>query len=162
MNGYIKLHRSLFDWEWWDDLPARTLFITILLMANWKDKKWHGKRIKRGQLWTSISSLAMQSGLTYRQTRTALEKLKSTGEVTDRATNEGRLITVVNYDIYQSDDAEATSKTASDKAGKRQTSDKQRGKRATTTEEREEIKKGRRGNDVPSQAEGLLYFGDID
>ena len=54
MNGFIKIHRSLLEWEWWDDINTFRLFITILLLANWKDKRWHGKLIRRGSLWTSI------------------------------------------------------------------------------------------------------------
>lgn len=162
MNGYIKLHRSLFDWEWWDDLPARTLFITILLMANWKDKKWHGRKIKRGSCWTSIETLSKKSGLTFQQTRTALDKLISTGEITSRATNEGRLITVANYDFYQADDSKATNGATNGTTSNQQTSNKRPNKRITTTEEREEIRKGRRGNESPLPTEGLLYFGDID
>ena len=156
MNGFIKIHRSLLDWEWWDDKNTFRLFMTILLLANWKDKKWHGKLIRRGSFWTSIESLSLKSGLTIRQTRTALNKLISTGEVTSEVTNEGRLITVVKYDFYQSDALGATNETASEKASRRQTSDK----RATTTEEREEYKEGVEG--YPAPDEELLFFSNID
>ena len=139
MNGFIKIHRSLLDWEWWDDKNTFRLFMTILLLANWKDKKWHGKLIRRGSFWTSIESLSLKSGLTIRQTRTALNKLISTGEVTSEVTNEGRLITVVKYEVYQSNDAEATNETTNEVTGKRQTSDKRPDKRATTTEEYEDL-----------------------
>ena len=44
MAGWIKLHRSLLDWEWWHDLPTRTVFLTMLLMANREDKKWQGRQ----------------------------------------------------------------------------------------------------------------------
>ena len=73
MNGHIKLHRSILDWEWWGDINTFRLFMTILLLANWKDKKWQGRVIKRGQLWTSIPTLAKVSGLTQQQTRTVTE-----------------------------------------------------------------------------------------
>lgn len=154
MNGYIKIHRSLLDWEWWDDINTFRLFMTILLMANWKSKKWHGKRIRRGQLWTSIESLSEKSGLTFQQTRTALDKLISTGEITSRATNEGRLITVVNYGVYQSEDAEATNGSTSKSTSKQQTSNKP----LTTTEEREELyKKG----EETSATDEMIFFKDF-
>lgn len=154
MNGYIKIHRSLLDWEWWDDINTFRLFMTILLMANWKSKKWHGKRIKRGQLWTSIESLSDKSGLTFQQTRTALDKLISTGEITSRATNEGRLITVVNYGVYQSDDVGATNGATSKPTNEQQTSNKP----LTTTEERKErYKKGEEASDTGE----MIFFKDF-
>ena len=145
MNGFIKINRSIFDWEWWDDINTFRLWMTILLLANWKDKRWHGITIPRGSLWTSIDTLSKKSGLTKRQTRTALSKLISTHEVTSRATNKGTLVTVVNYDVYQSDIEKATSKTTRNMASKRQANDKQRDKQATTTEEYIRIKKEKKG-----------------
>lgn len=154
MNGYIKIHRSLLDWEWWDDINTFRLFMTILLMANWKSKKWHGKRIRRGQLWTSIESLSEKSGLTFQQTRTALDKLISTGEITSRATNEGRLITVVNYGVYQSDDVGATNELTNESTNKQQTYNKP----ITTTEERKErYKKG----EEASATDEMIFFKDF-
>lgn len=153
MNGHIKLHRSIFDWEWWDDINTFRLFVTILLLANWKEKRWHGKTIRRGSLWTSLPTLSQKSGLTMQQTRTALNKLISTGEITDKATREGRLITVVNYGKYQAGNAEATDKLTDDLTDEQQTNNR----RATVTEEREELL--RRGEKEESD---LLFFKDID
>ena len=134
--GYIKAYRSMMEWDWWEDKNTFRLFMTILFLANWKDKKWRGKRIKRGQLWTSIETLSEKSGLTQRQVRTSLNKLISTNEVTNKSTNEGRLITVVNYDFYQSNDGEVTNEMTSDTADERQTYDKP----MTTTKEVKEVK----------------------
>ena len=157
MNGHIKLHRSILDWEWWDDINTFRLFMTILLLANWKEKKWHGRTIKRGSLWTSLQTLSQRSGLTMQQTRTALSKLISTGEITSEVTNEGRLITVANYDFYQSVDEPVTNEITNDLTSKQQTSNKRPNKRVTTTEEYKEYKKGKK------EKEGdLLYFADID
>lgn len=153
MNGFIKIHRSLLDWEWWDDINTFRLFMTILLLANWKDKRWHGKVIPRGSVWTSVPSLAKKSGLSLQQTKTALNKLKSTGEITDKPTREGRLLTVANYDLYQSYDGEPTYKPTCGATDEQPTSNQ----RLTTTEEYKEYKKGKK------EKEGdLLYFADID
>ena len=153
-NGYIKIHRSMLDWEWWDDINTFRLFMTILLMANWKGKKWHGKTIKRGQVWTSLPTLANKSGLTLQQTRTALEHLKSTGEVTDKSTRGGRLITVANYGKYQSTDFQSTDKLTDKLTDNQQTSNR----RPTVTEERKEIyKKG----EQTSPTDEYLFFKDF-
>ena len=134
-NGYVKLHRKLFEWEWWDDINTFRLFVTILLMANWKPKKWRGRVIPRGSCWTSLRELSKKSGLTYQQTRTALDKLISTGEITDKVTHRGRLVTVVNYDVYQSDNENVTDKLTDKNADNQQTSNTQVNRQVTTTEE---------------------------
>jgi len=157
-NGFIKLNRSILEWEWWDDQNTFRLWMTILLLANWKEKKWHGKVIPRGSFWTSIASLAKKSGLSEQQTRTALDKLISTGEVTSESTNEGRLVTVVNYDVYQTVDSTPTSESTSEITGKQQTSNKRLNKRVTTTEEYIRIKNRKKGkNDLPE----WLQFSDF-
>ena len=100
----------MLSWEWWDDINTFRLFITILLLANWKPKKWHGRVIPRGSCWTSLSELSKKSGLTLQQTKTSYSKLISTDEITDEVTNRGRLVTVVNYEVYQSDGEKVTDK----------------------------------------------------
>ena len=134
-NGYVKLHRKLFEWEWWDDINTFRLFVTILLLANWKPKRWRGRVIPRGSCWTSIPELAKKSGLTYQQTRTALDKLSSTGEITDKVTSRGRLVTVANYDVYQSDVENVTDKITDINADNQQTNNRQVNRQVTTTEE---------------------------
>ena len=100
-TGWIKLHRSILEWEWWDDRNARDLFIYCLLKANHEDVKWHGQIIERGTFITSRDELAKKTGLTIQQTRTALEKLISTSEITKQTTNKITIITICNYDKYQ-------------------------------------------------------------
>lgn len=154
-TGYVKLHRKLFDWEWWDDINTFRLFITILLMANWKDKQWRGRVIPRGSCWTSLGALSEKSGLTMRQTRIALNKLILTGEVTSEATNEGRLVTVANYDVYQLDNENAANETSNETAEKRQTNDKRNGKRAATTKEHIRNKEQKELKELQRRAAGI-------
>jgi len=47
--------------------------------------------------------LSEKTGLTFQQVRTALNKLKSTGEITIQTTNRFSLITIVNWALYQND-----------------------------------------------------------
>ena len=139
-SGFIKLDRKILDWEWWDDITTFRLFMTILLMANWEDKKWKGKTIKRGQLWTSLPSLSKKARLSIQQTRSSLDKLKLTGEITDEATVSGRLITVVKYDVYQNKPKKATDKSTDKPTIKQQTINRQSNRRATATKEYKEHK----------------------
>ncbi|MGN1339349.1 MAG: hypothetical protein ACI4WS_03565 [Oscillospiraceae bacterium] len=100
-KGYIKLHRTILSWEWYGDIKTRVLFIHLLLSACWEDTPYMGKLIRRGQLCSTVKELAERSGLTIRQTRTALEHLKTTGEIKVHSTPICSIITVVNYDTYQ-------------------------------------------------------------
>jgi hypothetical protein len=100
-TGWIKLHRKLLEWGWYKDVPVYKLFTHLLLTANREPKTWKGIRIKSGQVVTGRHSLAEQTGLTEQQIRTALEKLKSTNEITISATNRSTLISIVNWQSYQ-------------------------------------------------------------
>jgi hypothetical protein len=100
-NGWIKMHRGLLDWEWYDDINVCRLFVHCLLRANHKPKQWRGKTINRGQFWTSLDTLSAETGLSKKQIRVAFDKLKSTGEVASKGQATGRMVTIVNYDSYQ-------------------------------------------------------------
>ena len=120
---FIKLYDKILQWEWSRHPNTLCLFIYLLLKANYKDMAFQGKTIKRGQLVTSLPQLATGTGLSIRQTRTALMHLISTGEVTDETTNQYRIITIVKYDQYQN----ATDKMT----GKRQANDMQLDRQTT-------------------------------
>jgi len=102
-TGWIKLHRQMLDWEWYDDINVMRLFLHCLLRANHKAKKWRGIDIARGQFYTSLDSLSDETGLTPMQLRTCFSKLQTTGEITSSGMARGRMITVVQYDLYQDD-----------------------------------------------------------
>jgi len=159
-NGYVMLHRKIFDWEWWDDINTFRLFVTILLMVNWTPKKWRGRVIPRGSCWTSIPALALKSGLTYQQTRTSFDKLKSTGEITDEATSLGRLVTVANYDVYQIDVETSTNEITDENAEDQQTSNERVNRRATTNKKYKEINNNK--NIKQQQKNGRSTNEEID
>lgn len=102
-NGWVKLHRRLLDWEWYDDIPVRLVFIHLLLRANHKEKQWRGISIGKGEVVTGRFSLAEEVGLSVQSTRTALNKLKSTNEITIKSTNKYSTISINNWDSYQQD-----------------------------------------------------------
>ena len=103
MQGYIKLYRSLLDWEWYKNIPVRILFEHCLLKANHKDNKWQGKLIKKGSFVTSLDNLAFETGLTKMQVRTALNKLKLTHEITHEGHAQYSVISIKNWSRYQQD-----------------------------------------------------------
>ena len=100
-GSWIKIYRSLLDWEWYDDINTCRLFIHLLLTANYEDKKWHGMVIKRGQRFCSLSTLAEETGLSIKSIRVALTHLALTGEVAKETTRQGMLLTLVGYAKFQ-------------------------------------------------------------
>lgn len=101
LSGFVCLHRGFLDWEWATEPVMVSVFVRLLLLASFRDTEWRGVRIARGQLITSRENLARQCGISVQVLRTALNRLKSTGEITSQSTNRFTLITVVNYDKYQ-------------------------------------------------------------
>ena len=131
-QGFIALYRQFTEWEWYDDANTMRLFIHCLLLANYKDKKWRGKLIKRGSFITSQPKLAHSLKLSIMQIRNSLKKLKTTGEITVYSTADYSVITVKNYDKYQDNN----SLTNSQKTKKEQSSN-----RLTTTTNKDNKKK---------------------
>lgn len=101
MQGWIKLYRKLTEWGWYHDVNTRITFIHLLLTVNHKDKMYEGKLIKRGSRLVSNKKLAEEIGLTENELRTAIKHLELTGEIHKQSTSRNTLITVVNYDCYQ-------------------------------------------------------------
>lgn len=102
--GWIKLHRQLLDWEWYDDINTKCLFLHCLLRANHSDTEWRGHKIKRGQFLTSLDTLKRETGLSVSQIRTSLKKLISTSELTSKSQARSTIITVLSYDSHQGSD----------------------------------------------------------
>ncbi len=127
MSGWIKLHRSLLDWEWWEDINASRLLIYLLCAVNYEDKKWKGETVKAGSMVFSYDTLSKSVGLSVQKCRTSLKKLENCGEITRTATNKYQLITLVKWDKLQGDNKESTSKPTN----KQQSNNKQ----LTTTKE---------------------------
>ena len=99
--GHIKLHRKLFEWEWYGVPEMTALWIHLLLSANWEQKTWRGLVIERGQFVTSLSTLANDTGLSFSQVRLCLKRLQDSGQIKIDATNQMTKITICNYDSYQ-------------------------------------------------------------
>lgn len=125
MEGWIKLHRKMIEWEWYDDINTKTLFLHLLLTANHQDKKWRGIEIKRGQKLTSLEHLAKETHLTLQQVRTSLNKLKSTSEITIKSTSKNTLVSIEKYSDYQDDNFENNKQITNKITNEQQTNNKQ-------------------------------------
>ena len=100
---WIKLHRDIIDWEWYDEPRVFRVFLHCILKANHKDNNWRGEMIKKGSFVTSLQHLADQTHLSVQNIRTILNKLKSTKEIVIKSTNKNTIIAVCKYSTYQED-----------------------------------------------------------
>lgn len=145
--AYIKVDRKILEWEWYRNLNTCRLFFHLLLKANWKDGRFEGKDVPVGSFVSSISKLSEETGLTQREVRTAIDHLRSTGELTIKSYNKYSVYTVNNYSHYQDIDKQSDKQPSS----KRHSNDKL----TTTIEEKKEEKEGNTVNIVGQIVEHL-------
>jgi hypothetical protein len=142
MSGWIKLHRQITDWEWYDDHNTFRLFMHLLLKANHKERSYRGVKIEVGCVMTGRELLSKETGLSVQQIRTCLERLKSTNEITIKSNKQGTIIQVVKYKDYQVTTNESTTNQP--------TSNQQ----VTTNKN---VKKEKNDNTIPSLEEFMDY-----
>jgi len=135
MEGYIKLHRQILEWGWYEDANTFRLFMHLLLKANYYDGDFKGKYIKRGQRFTSVGNLAKELNISDKAIRISLDKLIRTNEVVVKGASNGTMITICKYDIYQGN-SEAEGQTKGKPKGRQRATNKEEEERK---EEKEKI-----------------------
>ena len=100
-STFIKLNRSILDWEWYSDHNVKDVFLHLLLTANYEASSYRGIEVERGQCVVTVAELERTLKLSTQQIRTALSKLKSTNEITIKSYTKFQVITIVSYDKYQ-------------------------------------------------------------
>ena len=135
-NSFIKMYRKFLSWEWYSDIVTKILFLHLLLLANWRDKKWQGIIVKRGQLISTPEKLSHELGLSIQQVKTAIMKLKRTGEITTRGTNKFTTYTLMNYNTYQNHNTDGNQQNKDQLNTEQLANNKQ----LTTLKEKKEVK----------------------
>ncbi|UYZ33649.1 hypothetical protein OD350_15395 [Clostridium beijerinckii] len=108
-EGWFKIHRVLFEKAIWlnSTLEQKVILITILSMANHEKREWEWKGTKfkaeAGQFVTSLEGIVKKSGdgISLQNVRTALKKFERYDFLTQEVTKTGRLIKIVNWELYQ-------------------------------------------------------------
>ena len=157
-NGFIKLYRQIQEWEWYRDSATVHFFIHCILSANWKDNRWQGNDIKRGQFVTSLQNLSAQTGLSVKQIRTRIKRLVESGEIKQKGANKFTIITVCKYDTYQPKHEDEGQTKGKQRANKGQTKG--------NNEEGKEYKEGKEYSGVEVLSESIyefeLFWDDYD
>ncbi|WP_407382815.1 hypothetical protein [Ruminococcus sp.] len=101
MEGFIKLYRKIRSWGWYSSPSVKVVFLHFLISANYETSEYRGVTIERGQAVFYLNSLSLELGLSVKQIRTAIDKLKKTGEITVWTNHQLSVATICNFDKYQ-------------------------------------------------------------
>ena len=108
MKGWIILHRSVMDhWVWLSEKHFKR-WIELIFLASWEDKTldFGNKqiRIKRGQFATSYRQLQFRWNTSPSGVQSFLKMLQKSKMIKFRnSNNEMTIVTILNYDKYQSE-----------------------------------------------------------
>ena len=103
--GWVKLHRKLMDKGYYKKSEIVHLWVHILLKANHKPNEfyWNKENIKvgRGQFITGRKALSEETGINESSIERILKMLENEQQIEQQKTTKFRLITVKNWDYYQ-------------------------------------------------------------
>jgi biotin operon repressor len=104
-GGWIKLWRSVNDHWIGHDLLTLGLWTKLLIWALREPSKvlFDGAviQLERGQVLTSLADLAKALGCSRNAIDRHLKRLEDSDAIRTRKGHGGRIITIVNYDVYQ-------------------------------------------------------------
>jgi len=101
-KGFIVIDRKIKNWQWWYNPTARSLWLYLLIEANWKSGyNKDGLEIKRGQLCRSLRKIAEENKGTVKTIRYWLKIFENSGEIVINRAHYYQVINIVNYDKYQ-------------------------------------------------------------
>ena len=102
-SGWLKIYRSIVDWEWFSEHDMTVFFIWCLCNANVDGRMWRGVYVKPGQLVVSRSTVCKELGISERRYRTIISRFAKSGEITMKPQGAFSILTIVNWEIYQED-----------------------------------------------------------
>lgn len=102
-SGFITIDRDIQYWRWWGNPYATTIWLYILVNANWKEGWWGGGsvRVRRGEFVTSQRKMAEDLRMDKRTIRYWLKRFENDGQITLNVTTQFTSIFVINYEKYQ-------------------------------------------------------------
>lgn len=108
-KGWIKIHRKILDCSIWNSrepFDKRSAWIDILLSASHKDLNLMiggiDEKIPRGSFMFSIEKLCDRWGWSRNRVKRFLALLEREQMIETKRTNKGTLISVLNYNAFQS------------------------------------------------------------
>lgn len=111
MAGWIKLHRKLKKWGWANKPNMVSLFVWLLMEAKTEECVYNGVKLLPGQVIFSYRKWEEKTGISIQSLRTCIAALKSTQEITHISTQPKNILTIVNWEYYQSKSKTQTHKS---------------------------------------------------
>lgn len=110
-NGYIKLYRKMLDNPVvTKDAISLAIWIYLLLNATHKEQEimFKGQKItlQPGQLVTGIISISKKMKVDKNKVQRTLKLFENDKQIEQQTSNKNRLITIVNWKLYQDIDKE--------------------------------------------------------
>ena len=110
-NGWVKLHRKIKYWQYYGDVYVKAVFLHLIIEADHETKMINQIKIERGSTLTSVSALCLSLQMSPKAVKRALKLLAESGDIIDDVKpNKYRIITVKNYNKYQSVGSQGTNK----------------------------------------------------
>lgn len=100
MSDWIRLPRSIFDWDWYDKPETLSLYLYLLNNAKEKDVMHNGYVEHRGQFITSLGKLSTALGVGKQTVRTSLLKLTKMKLIEVSTEMLYSVVTICNYDSF--------------------------------------------------------------
>ena len=100
-GGWIRLHRKMRQWQYYQCPSIRLVFEELLFCANSSDVWFHGERIGRGETVVGVRTISDYTGYSVRIVVDALKKLVESGEIKREKCWRGIKTTIINYEKYQ-------------------------------------------------------------
>lgn len=114
-SGWVKSYRLRYDHWLEEDLLARSVLDVLVRWANYEDSPSNAKIIlKRGQCATSAYELSKRFKLGRMRIRRVLELLQERSVINLHSNPHGTIVTICNYDRYQSNEKHPTNQATYD------------------------------------------------
>ena len=155
-NGFIKIDRSILDWEHITEPVVLQVFLYLLLKANHK-AKWHnGKMCERGATFVSIRTMCEDLAMSPHTAIKALRTLEESGEVVRRQVTQKLSKTkLLNYSKYQGNNVFSVAQTATQSATQTAT-------QSATKQERKERKENIESRNKKTHTHEEILQGWLD
>jgi hypothetical protein len=113
-RGYVKIWRKIFDSQVGVNFPLFMVFVWCITRAAYKET-WVGMKTGKGKTQVHLmpgqfifgrESAAKSLGMKPSTVRDRMEKLKNMGNIDIQSDRQYSIITIKNWELYQSDDKE--------------------------------------------------------
>ena len=147
-NGFVKLPRTILEWEWYDHPDVFRIYIHLLVKVNYAPARWRGMDILEGEHITSTAKLSEELNMSEFKVRESLSKLEKTGFLKKTTTNKFTKLKLLQYgaDLNNTDvklKQNAVQTTSKVQPNQNQTTIKKNNKENIEVEERKEVFKNK-------------------